>query len=247
MRRLLPSPAQDPGDARLLHWYAPGGGPGPFVRFNFVSSVDGAASIDGLTGTLGTDADKRVFMLLRRFADAIVVGAGTVRAEGYGGELLDAASRAWRLAHGMAERPLLVVVSGRLHLDAHSELFTRNPGEILLLASGSADPGRAAALGAVAEVLPAPDSGPGIDPHWIIETLHARGLRVIHAEGGPTLLGDFQRADALDSLCVTYSPVLAGGEGPRIARGRQGDEPRHLSLALLLEDEGTLLAEYRRR
>ncbi|MDQ0095329.1 dihydrofolate reductase family protein [Paeniglutamicibacter psychrophenolicus] len=247
MRRLLPDPAADPDDGQLLDWYAPGGGTAPFVRFNFVSSTDGAASIGGLSGALGTAADKRVFMLLRRLADAIVVGAGTVRAEGYEGELLDADSRAWRLAHGMPERPLLVVVSGRLDLDAHSELFTRNPGKILVLASGSADRGRAAALGAVAEVVSAQAPGPVIDPRWIIETLHARGLRVLHSEGGPTLLADFQRADALDSLCVTYSPVLAGGEGPRIARGRQGDEPRHLGLHLLLEQDGTLLAEYRRR
>ncbi|WP_181578180.1 dihydrofolate reductase family protein [Arthrobacter sp. AQ5-05] len=246
MRRLLPAPAPDPDDRQLLDWYAPGPGTEPFVRFNFVSSTDGAASIEGLSGALGTAPDHRVFMLLRRLADAIVVGAGTIRAEGYEGELLDAASRAWRLANGMPERPLLVVVSGRLDLDVHSALFTKNPGKILLLGSGSADPGRAAALGAVAEVVSAQAPGPAIDPRWIIETLHARGLRVIHSEGGPTLLADFQRADALDSLCVTYSPVLAGGDGPRISRGQQGDEPRHLGLNLLLEEDGTLLAEYRR-
>lgn len=247
MRRLLPSPAADPDDGQLLDWYAPGPGTAPFVRFNFVSSTDGAATVAGLSGALGTAADKRVFKLLRRWADAIVVGAGTIRAEGYAGELLDAASRAWRLAHGMPERPLLVVVSGRLDLDPHGELFTQNPGKILVLGSGSAHRSRAAALGAVAEVVSAPDPGPGIDPRWIIETLHARGLRVLHSEGGPTLLADFQRADALDSLCVTYSPVLAGGDGPRIARGRQGDEPRQLGLNLLLEEKGALLAEYRRR
>ena len=247
MRRLLPAPAPDPDDRQLLDWYAPGPGTEPFVRFNFVSSTDGAASIGGLSGALGTAPDHRVFMLLRRLADAIVVGAGTIRAEGYEGELLDAASRAWRLANGMPERPLLVVVSGRLDLDAHSALFTKNPGKILLLGSGSADPGRAAALGAVAEVVAAPAPGPAIDPRWIIQTLHARGLRVLHSEGGPTLLADFQRADALDSLCVTYSPVLAGGDGPRISRGHQGDAPRHLGLNLLLEEDGTLLAEYRRR
>ena len=122
MRRLLPDPAPEPDDAALLHSYAPPSGTDPFVRFNFVSSIDGAATLGGLSGELGTAADKRVFMLLRRAADVILVGAGTVRAEGYDGELLDAASRAWRLERGMSECPVLAVVSGHLDLDAGGEI-----------------------------------------------------------------------------------------------------------------------------
>ncbi|MFL4475573.1 dihydrofolate reductase family protein [Paeniglutamicibacter sp. MACA_103] len=246
MRRLLPEAAADLDDAGLLDSYAPPGGADPFVRFNFVSSVDGAATLGGLSGALGTAADKRVFMLLRRAADVILVGAGTVRAEGYDGELLDAPSRAWRLEHGMSERPVLAVVSGHLGLDPDGDLFTRNPGKILLLTSAAADPGRAAALGAVAEVVSADAPGTSIDPRWIIKTLHGRGLRVIHSEGGPTLLGDFVRADAVDSLCVTFSPLLAAGDSPRIARGAAPEVPRELALHLLLEEDGGLLAEYRR-
>lgn len=246
MRRLLPDPAPEVDDAALLGSYAPPAGPGPFVRFNFVSSIDGAATLGGLSGELGTEADKRVFMLLRRSADVILVGAGTVRAEGYAGELLDAPSRAWRLERGMAERPVLAVVSGHLDLDAGSRLFTANPGTILVLTTGAADRGRAAALGAVAEVIAADAPGTAIDPAWIIRVLHGRGLRMIHSEGGPTLFADFQRADAVDSLCVTFSPLLAGGNSPRIARGRAHDMPRGMALLALFEDQGTLLAEYRR-
>ena len=246
MRRLLPEPAEDLDDAALLASYAPPPGVDPFVRFNFVSSVDGAATLGGLSGALGTTADKRVFMLLRRAADVILVGAGTVRAEGYDGELLDAPSRAWRLERGMAERPVLAVVSGHLDLDAEGELFTGNPGKILILTSAAADPGRAAALGAVAEVIASDAPGTAIDPRWIIQTLHGRGLRVIHSEGGPTLLGDFQRADAVDSLCVTFSPLLVAGDSRRIARGTATDTPRELALHQLFEEEGGLLAEYRR-
>ncbi|MBV1780417.1 dihydrofolate reductase family protein [Paeniglutamicibacter sp. ABSL32-1] len=246
MRRLLPDPAPDLDDAGVLGSYAPPSGTDPFVRFNFVSSIDGAATLGGLSGGLGARADKRVFMLLRRSADVILVGAGTVRAEGYDGELLDAASRAWRLERGMAERPVLAVVSGSLGLDPDGELFTRNPGQILVLTSGAADSGRASALGAVAEVIAADAPSTAIDPRWIIETLHGRGLRVIHSEGGPTLLGDFQRADAVDSLCVTYSPLLVAGDSRRISRGTPADVPREMALRLLFEEEGSLLAEYRR-
>jgi riboflavin biosynthesis pyrimidine reductase len=246
MRRLLPDPAPDLDDAALLRSYAPPGGAQPFVRFNFVSSIDGAATLGGLSGELGTRADKRVFMLLRRVADVILVGAGTVRAEGYDGELLDAPSRAWRLERGMSERPVLAVVSGHLDLDPDGDLFAGNPGRLLILTSGAADPGRVAALGAVAEVIVSEAAEPAVDPRWIIRMLHGRGLRVIHSEGGPTLLGDFQRVDALDSLCVTFSPLLVAGDSPRIARGAATDIPLEMALHLLHEEENGLLAEYRR-
>ncbi len=245
MRRLVPGPCQDIDDAGLLEAYAPRR-TGAFVRFNFVSSIDGAATVGGLSGALGTAADKRLFMLLRRQADVILVGAGTVRAEGYEGELLDEASRAWRLERGMPERPVLAVVSGRLNLQADSELFVQSHDRILLLASGSASPSRIAELGAVADVIAAPDPGPGIDPHWIIDTLGARGLAMVHSEGGPTLFGDFAHADAVDSLCVTFSPTLVGGDSPRIAHGRHGAEQHAMALRVLIEEDGALLAEYRR-
>lgn len=245
MRRLLPIPCPDIDDAGLLESYAPARS-GPFVRFNFVSSIDGAATVGGLSGALGTAADKRLFMLLRRQADVILVGAGTVRAEGYEGELLDEASRAWRLERGMPERPVLAVVSGRLDLQADSELFTQSPARILLLASGSAADSKIAELGAVAEVIASPEPGPGIDPRWIIDTLGARGLAMVHAEGGPTLFGDFTRAEAVDSLCVTFSPTLVGGDSPRIAHGHHGPQQHAMALRVLLEEDGALLAEYRR-
>ena len=245
MRRLLPTPGQDIDDAGLLEAYAyPGSG--SFVRFNFVSSIDGAATLGGLSGALGTAADKRLFMLLRRQADVILVGAGTVRAEGYEGELLDESSRAWRLERGMPERPALAVVSGRLDLRADDELFTQSPARILLLASGSAAPSKITELGTVADVIASPVPGPGIDPRWIIDTLRARGLSMVHSEGGPTLFDDFARAGAVDSLCVTYSPTLVGGDSPRIAHGHHDAGKHAMALRVLFEEDGALLAEYRR-
>ncbi|MGL3804993.1 pyrimidine reductase family protein [Paeniglutamicibacter sp. R2-26] len=246
MQRLYPGHVADPDDAQLLGFYAPPPGTAPFVRFNFVASIDGAATHRGLSAPLGSPADKRVFSLLRRFADVILVGAGTVRAEGYEGELVDDASRAWRLARGMPERPVLAVVSGRLDLDETGELFARNPGEILILTSASADTSRAAALSSVAEVVRSPLPGSAVDPLWLREMLGARGHRVIHAEGGPHLLGSFQHANAIDSLCLTTAPLVAGGDSGRISAGNP-DSPLHrLALHGLLEEDGNLLAEYRR-
>lgn len=187
-----------------------------------------------------------MFSLLRRFADVLLVGAGTIRAEGYEGELLGTASRAWRLARGMAERPVLAVVSGRLDLDGDSELFRQNPGTILVLTSSSSDPAKAAALAPHAEVLRCPLPGSAVDPLWIREVLADRGHRVIHSEGGPHLLGAFQAAGAIDSLCLTTAPLMAGGNAGRISAGTPGSELHRLTLHTLLEEDGNLLAEYRR-
>ncbi|MGO1745287.1 MAG: dihydrofolate reductase family protein, partial [Microbacterium gubbeenense] len=75
--RLWPDPEIDVDDDSLVETYAfPDG---PWLRMNFVSSLDGAATREGLSGGLGDDADHRVFDLLRRPADAVLVAAGTVR------------------------------------------------------------------------------------------------------------------------------------------------------------------------
>ena len=87
---------------------------GPGIRVNFVASLDGAATLDGLSGGLGGPGDKRVFALLRRLPDAVLVGAGTVRAEGYQGPLVSEDDAAWRVAHGRAAHPDLIVASSPL-------------------------------------------------------------------------------------------------------------------------------------
>lgn len=246
LNRLYPTPVRDAGDEELLDWYAPPAGNGQFVRFNFISSLDGSATHAGLSGALGGPGDKRVFSLLRRHADVILVGAGTIRAEGYAGELLDAPGQAWRAARSMAAHPRLAVVSGSLDLDRRSELFSASPHRVLVLCSPAAPAERRAALAAVAEVIDCPIDAGGLTPAGIIAALSGQGLRIIHSEGGPRLFASFQGADGVDSLCLSIAPKLVGGDGPRIASGTSGSELTPLSLQLLLEQDGELLAEYRR-
>jgi riboflavin biosynthesis pyrimidine reductase len=85
--------------------------PGPYLRAGFVSSVDGAISVDGRSGGLSSPGDKAVFRALRAVADAVVVGAGTVRTEDYGPVRLQPAAVAWRAAHGRSPEIPLVIVS----------------------------------------------------------------------------------------------------------------------------------------
>src|SRR5690606_16118132 len=162
------------------------------LRVNFVASVDGAATRDGLSGGLGDAADRRYFELLRRVADVVLVGAGTVRAEGYGPMRVSDASVAWREAHGLTPHPVFAIVSGSLDLDPASRIFTEAPIRPIVVTTPGHD---AAALAGVADVV---ETGVGrrIDAAAATEALRARALAHILCEGGPHLFCSLIAADA---------------------------------------------------
>lgn len=216
----------------------------PWTRMMLICSADGAAAVDGLSSGLGTPADHRVFSLARRDADVVLVGAGTVRAEGYEGELLDGTAQQWRTAHGLAAHPEVAVVSGGLHLAASDPFFVRAPRRPVVITTAAAlreDAGRAAALAEVADVLPAGEAD--LDPALALALLAARGHRVVHGEGGPALFGAVAAAGRLDELQLSLSPVLAGGDGPRILASA-GAVGLDLRLVHALHEDSMLLLRY---
>jgi riboflavin biosynthesis pyrimidine reductase len=249
LERVFPSPAAAT-DEELLHWYAAGRTGAPWVGFNFVSSIDGAATVAGRSGQLGNAADQHIFSLLRRHADVILVGAQTVRAEGYGGPLLSAEARQWRRANGLAAHPPLAIVSGTLNLDPGHEVFALAPVRPLLITTAAAPAERRAALETVADIITAGTDT--LDVDLLIAELAGRGLNSIHSEGGPTLLGTFQAADRVDELCLTLSPLLVGGTAKRIADVLPGAraaglvEPRDMTLAHILRAGSMLFLRYLR-
>jgi len=213
----------------------------PVLRVNFVSSVDGAATRDGLSGGLGDPADRRYFELLRRVADVVLVGAGTVRAEGYGPMRVSDASVAWREANGLTPHPVFAIVSGSLDLDPASRIFGEAPIRPVVVTT----PGRdAAAFAGVADVV---ETGVGdrIDAAAAVAALRERGLTRILCEGGPHLFGSLLAADVVDELCVTIEPSLEAGAFRRIAAGIL-PEPRGLELVHVLRSGSTLLLRYAR-
>lgn len=212
----------------------------PWLRVNVVSSADGAATRGGTSGALGTRADRRVFDVLRRLCDVIIVAAGTVRAEGYAGPLLDAEAMAWRAAEGLAEHPQLAIVSRSLDLDAG--LFARAVHRPIILTCEEAPADRRAALQAVADVV---DCGvASVDTALMKRRLAERGLPQQHCEGGPSLFGALIAEGVVDELCLTVSPTLEGGPAGRIATGADAS-PTVLRLAnVLAADDGTLLLRY---
>jgi riboflavin biosynthesis pyrimidine reductase len=230
---LLPAPGPEPDLAD--HYAYPPGLSAPHVRVNFVSSADGAVSVGGRSGALGSAADRRVFGMLRELADVILVGAGTVRAENYGG--------ARRPTRGRTAPPPVAVVTGRADLDPASRLLTDATTPPIVLTTASAPTERRAALaGAGAEVVVL-DS---LEPPALLAELGRRALHRVLCEGGPSLHGALIAHDAVDELCLTLSPLAAGGDAGRIARGPGDAEPRPLSLVGALHEDGALFLHYTR-
>ncbi|NLE78681.1 MAG: pyrimidine reductase family protein [Rhodococcus sp.] len=235
----LVEPALTDDDLRELYGYPPTSGR-PWVRANFVSSIDGAASVDGKSGGLGSEADRRVFRILRELADAVVVGAGTARAENYGGVSLDAEARARRQERGAPHTPPVVVISGRADLDAHSRLFAETAVPTIVIAGANADKERLSALeSAGADVVRTDTSH--VTTTVLLETLAGRGLHHILCEGGPGLFGRLCADDGIDELCSTVSPVLVGGQAPRISTSPSPHLVPMTREHILAEDDGTLL------
>lgn len=228
--------------AALLERYALPDRTTPRVRLNFVASLDGAATLDGVSGGLGTPADRAVFDTLRVLSDVILVGAGTVRAEGYAGALISAADAAWRVEQQLSAQPPLAIVSGRLDLDPEHPLFTEALTRPIVVTHAGSPAARRHALAAVADVLICGDQQ--VDPHQVVAALAARGLTQILCEGGPRLVGALIEADAVDELCLTLSPVLEGGAAGRIANGGTG--ARAMRLVHALPEGDTLLLRYTR-
>jgi riboflavin biosynthesis pyrimidine reductase len=187
------------------------------VRFNFVASIDGAATDAGRSGGLSGPADKRVFDILRRLCDVVLVGAGTLRAEGYGAMQLDPASARWRRATGLAGQPVFAIVSGTLRLDPASKVFTEAPVRPIVVTVGASPPAKKEALARVADVIVCGKET--LDAAVMLGELAKRGLRQVLSEGGPTLFGTLLKADCVDELCLTLSPLLEAGDASRIAAG----------------------------
>lgn len=249
MRRLLP-PTTDAEPVDLLEAYAlPDDRPSgrPFVRSDFVVAVDGAVTVDGRSRGLGGPADRAVFRALRAFADVVLVGAGTVRAEGYGPVRLDAETKEARQARGQAPVPPVAVVTESLQLDWRAPLFADAETPTLVICGGHSNERRRRDAAETAEVVVAGDSHLA-DLAVALGMLEERGMAHVLTEGGPTLHGELARAGLLDELCVTISPMVAdpGGATPHLLGTHGLAEPARLRLTHLLEaDDGFLFARYR--
>jgi riboflavin biosynthesis pyrimidine reductase len=240
---LLPptGPALAPADLFDLYRTDPGR---RLVRMGFVSSIDGAVEIGGVSGGLGTDADRQVLMTLRTLADGVMVGAGTLRDEDYRPIRLSAERRDWRHAAGLPTYPRLIVVSGRLDLDPGHRAFADAPIRPVVITHAAADDERCDAIAEVADVIVH-----GVDRVDLIaavgELRSAYGIDHILCEGGPALFGSLHAAGLVDEVCLTLSPLLAGPGAGRIIAGPPGAVTA-MTLRHAIAADGALLLRYAR-
>lgn len=229
----------------------------PWVRANMVTSADGAASLDGRSGGLSGAADRAVFAVLRSLADVILVGAGTARIEQYRPVQPDEIWPALRA--GRPPTPPIAVLTSRMAgLAPDGPLLASAPGQartIVLTTEAAPTALRSAAARSAEVIVAGPDV---VRPAAAVGALAERGYLRVLTEGGPRLLEQIVAAGLLDELCLTVSPILAGGRANRIitvpAAGTRAANaalpaqagPTGLRLAHVLEDAGHLLCRYLR-
>ena len=216
-----------------------------------IASVDGATAVDSRSGALGGPPDKAVFRALREIPDVILVGAETIRAEGYGPVRLSEEAVQRRRALGHSDVPRLAIISGSLELDPTSSLFTESVAPPVVLTCATADPARRSALAEVAEVHTAGEQRVSMAAG--LRVLHALGAACVLSEGGPTVNAQLLADDLVDEWCQTISPLLVAGDSSRSAVGPLAlastaePGPARLRLDRLLEQDGMLLARYLRQ
>ncbi len=210
---------------------------GTWVRANMVTTLDGAAAgADGRSGSVNTPPDNRVFSLQRDLADVVLVGAGTVRTEGY--------RRLVPTRRSRVPATLAVVTrSARVPESIRTGKEGRGPAVLVTSrAAGERALDRArSVLGEDSVLVCGRDA---VDLRAALDELALRRLRKVLLEGGPSLLGTALATDVVDELALTVVPTLVGGEATRITSGPvlSGIPARPYAL---LEEAGTLLGLYR--
>lgn len=239
---LLPAGATpieaDDEDRLEAHYAEPGL---PWVRANMIATIDGAATgADGRSGSINDAADHRVFDALRAWSDVILVGAQTVRTEGYRAPRTPDALLGARRRRGQADHPTLAIVTGGG--DLPDAVLEDEPAPWVFTTA------MAPGLAALRRRLPrgrvlAHDGA--TDPSTMVATLVDAGLPRILTEGGPTLLGSLVAAHVVDELCLTWSPQVVAGPAPRpVVSPAWLEPPASAHLAGLLHSDGVLLGRW---
>jgi riboflavin biosynthesis pyrimidine reductase len=234
----------DGGELAELYGYPPEPN-ATWLRANFIASLDGAASAGGKSGRLGGPGDRAVFNVLRELADVILVGAGTVRVEGYSGAHPTIAQRQSRQARGQSEVPQLAIVTQSGRLDRDMPVFTDTEVPPLVCTCTTAIDDAQRGLGGLADVVDCSgDDSERVDEVALLAALADRGLHRVLTEGGPSLFSSFVQRDLLDELCLTIAPTLVGGEAGRIATGSGQVLTGMRCTHILSDDDGYLYTRY---
>ena len=211
-----------------------------WLRCMMVTTLDGGArGHDGTSSGLSCEADQRIFHETRRLADAVLVGAGTIRAESYEPIGLGADADE-RVARGQTAAPIIVIVSSSLNLPWDSPLFVSSAVPPIVVTAESARGADLARARASCEVVVLP--GNRVEPAALVSHLGYRGLTHVVCEGGPHLLSQLISTGLVDEADITIAPMQVGGG--QVLTGRAIPEPRTLSLVSVIEQSGWLFTRY---
>jgi riboflavin-specific deaminase-like protein len=242
-RQLLPETASlDVGDLLgSLDLAADARDERPYTVVNFVSSVDGRATVQGRSGPLGDDGDRVMFHGLREQVDAVLVGTGTLRTERYGRILGKPERRERRKAKGLPPEPIACIITRSGDLPDDIPLFAEPEARVLVFAQHPIDlPSVSASVRVIT-----------LDPGEMTLTTalrhmrHDHGIRSLLCEGGPMLFSSLLNEGLVDELFLTLAPKLAGGGmEPAITMGTELPEPAELTLRWMLERNDSLYLRY---
>jgi 2,5-diamino-6-(ribosylamino)-4(3H)-pyrimidinone 5'-phosphate reductase len=226
----------------------------PYVLINMISSLDGKVAVSGKAGSLGGPVDRTVMRTLRAHADAVMVGAGTLRAEKLTLAVPEDRARA-RQARGLKPQPLAVVATATGDVPLEENLLGPSPDNLVIFASAETPQEHLCTLSSYASVevvaeekTTTPEmagssrtdrSASRLDLAQVLETLKKRhAVDVLLVEGGPALNHTLVSSDLADELFLTLAPKVLGGdaryatptvlEGPPI--GCQKAQPRLISI-----------------
>jgi 2,5-diamino-6-(ribosylamino)-4(3H)-pyrimidinone 5'-phosphate reductase len=176
----------------------------PYVIINMVSSADGKASVEGKASSLGGKADRQTMRNLRSKADAVMVGANTLRAE--------------KVSLGLdkppqGRQPLAVIVTGSGDLPLESNLVISEGQELVVVTSEGVTPPPWQRRGRTLHSLCVrADEDGNIDVQEALEVLKGEyGVNLLLMEGGPTLNQSLISSNLADELFLTLAPKLIGG------------------------------------
>ncbi|HEX4033959.1 MAG TPA: dihydrofolate reductase family protein [Solirubrobacteraceae bacterium] len=236
-RRLLPQPTQTltaPEAVEGLRTAAVG--ERPILALNMIASADGRIAVDGRSAPLSSAHDRALFHALRARSDAVMVAAGTVRAERYGPTIRNERTRAERAARGEPEQPIAVIVTRQVELDPQLPLLSDPDSHVVIVTASDRELARCAAQ---IEYIRSDTLREAL-----VELGARDGVRRIICEGGPHLNASLASESLIDELFLSISPILVGGSDATVLAGDLLDEPQRLELLMLLSNDDELYAHY---
>jgi riboflavin-specific deaminase-like protein len=208
----------------------------PFVFVNMVASIDGRAQVNGRAAELGEEADLEMLLELRALADAVLIGPGTVRAEGYARLVGSEERRAYRESLGLVPDPPAVIVTRSFELPWGAGLFADETQPVLVYTDSELDPPETAAPLEVVRTA---------EPAAMLADLRSRGVAALLSEGGPTLNSALLEAGLVDELFLTIAPVITGDPAAlRIVEGQGLSSSKRARPVWVLRAQGELFLRY---